>query len=202
MKRFIEYLKESEEFKHIVIIVGKFRPVTLGHCELVDAVKKNKKYASLPLVVLLTPAFPKDIEKSIKFFEIQKKMLSDNVKGKNITYKMAEESFVPNIISNYMKDGIKIDAIFCGADRYEEFKEQVEKKKQMAIKGWKNRHGDKPMPESWSIDTVIEETPRDESKVSGSLARKALKNGDKKEFKRICGPKSLAYFDELSELLV
>ena len=80
-----------------------------------------------------------------------------------------------NVISAMNASDENINAVLCGADRLESYRNQLKTNPEIAVV----------------------ETKRDPDGVSGTKLRKALMEGDKKEFERNADPATYKFYDKL-----
>lgn len=171
--------------KDVNITVGRFQPFTKGHLQMCkDGFDKN----GLPVVIFLVnnkkfdSRHPFSNDLILKELEIVKK-----------TNKFIEDIFIvtkANIVEMgeiLMEHEYVAHLLLCGEDREEKYRTtQVDVKKYREWGGY---------PDDFTTYTG---SGRVEN-VSGTLAREAIKNGDKKEFKRIMPDDTDKLFNEFSE---
>lgn len=161
--------------KHLVgqngsLISGRFQPFTLGHKKMFDEAFRTTDY----VVVNLVKGKKSDAAKNPYDAEFQKQMIQATFPDKEIEF---IESMTGSLITIMNKAEQNINVVWCGSDRYEEYKKQV----------------------SRNPDITVKEIKRTDNDISATQVRDALKNDDFELFKTLVPPQLHKFYDKLKE---
>ena len=185
--KFKDFLLENVEFKHTnpaknqaVLFIGRFQPLTIGHVDLYNKSKAKIKNRKVIFVIIRGKKTPK--EKSPFPLELSKKIIKSCIPNSEV-YEF-NTGFIPDIIDELRGKDYEVELVFCGPDRYEGYKKQIE------------RYGD-----LLNSHPQIIVFPRDKKKVSGTKVREALKNDDKDTFEKLTPKCEHKYYEELRKYI-
>ena len=155
------------------MISGRFQPFTLGHKKMFDLAFKKTDY----VVVNIVKGRKVDLAKNPFPSELQKEMIRAIYPTKNIEF---TESFSGNLITIMSKSEQNINVFWCGTDRYESYKTQLQR----------------------NPDLRVEEIKRSSDDISATKVRKAIKNNDFEAFKKLVPIEIHSYFDNLKQFFI
>jgi cytidyltransferase-like protein len=178
----MKYIKLYEEFilaetnsgERVALFPGRFMPVHNGHIEAFEKTSYEFDHIRvIPIQIAKTgpdSPFPKDLLEKIgkAVVAANKGLLADW-----ILFPDGIKTVIPQMAKLVMKNGYDPVALGCGADRYNDYKRQVDyllsPKSDVKVN-------------EFDLKSVMS---RDEDGPSGTRVREVLKNGDEKEFQKL-----------------
>jgi len=151
---------------NVAMFIGRLQPPTKLHLSIIREALKDFDN----VVVALVRGKKSDIKDNPFSFETQKKIINEVFPDVKVI-----EVSTGNILSAMNASDENINAVLCGSDRVEGYRNQLKNNPEIAVV----------------------ETARDMDGVSGTKLRKALIDGNKEEFQRNSDPKTYKFYDEL-----
>ena len=183
-------LAESNSGEFVALFPGRFMPVHNGHIEAFENTSYEFDHIRvIPIQIAKAgpdSPFPKDLlEKIGKAVAAEHK----NLIADWIIFPEGIKTVIPQMAKIAMEKGFDPIALGCGADRYNDYKRQVEylvsPKSDVKVNGF-------------DLKSVMN---RDEDGPSGTKVRETLKKGSEKDFQKLV-PKSVwPFYEELKSYI-
>lgn len=151
---------------NVALFIGRMQPPTKLHLSIIREGLKDFDN----VVVAIVKGKKSDASKNPFSFDTQKKIINEVFPDVKVI-----QVGTGNILSAMGAADENINAVLCGTDRVEDYRNQLKNNPEIAVV----------------------ETARDFDGVSGTKLRKALIDGDKKEYERNADPKTYKFYDEL-----
>ncbi len=197
--------------KNVVVALGRFSPPTRGHYKVIDAMKAfirdnpKLKLEAIPVVVIVAGSkSDQDKQRNPLSGDERKSFMESSGRANGVKFLVA-----PNAIAAFTevrKAGYEPIAVAAGSDRQDEYRRILDeyftedgtpvKKGGQPIKhhlvGGLERDADKDADDGESyyqkvVDMINDGDKVDDDMISGSLARYAVRQGEKKAFAYIVG---------------
>lgn len=195
--------------KNVVVAIGRFNPPTIGHYHIIDAMKafirKNDRFEAMPVVVIIEGAKSKDDHSRNPLTGSERQaFMESSGRANNVKFMIA--SSAADAFEKVRLAGFEPMAIAAGSDRVAGYKGLLDG--YFTEDGHSVKDGGKKIDREFVpglerdadaddssgddyyqkiIDMVNDGEKLKIEMVSGSLARYAVRNGEKKAFSHIVG---------------
>lgn len=174
MRKFKDFITEKE--KTHGIFSGRFQPLTKAHASIIETIGKENTNGTIFLVKGKNTS--KDKASNPFGVEIQKKML-EAIAPKNVTVKIIPTGFFVDDLNDMMEKNF---VAYAGTDRVNAYKRFISY-----------------LDENKTLE--IREIKRSEEDISATKVRKALKEGNEEEFKKLTDKRIHKMYNELKDVI-
>jgi nicotinamide mononucleotide adenylyltransferase len=155
------------------LISGRFQPFTNGHKKMFDEAFSKTDY----VVVNIVKGKKSDVSRNPYPIELQEELIKATFPTKNIEFVSTTSGSLITIMNKAEQN---INVIWCGSDRYNEYKKQVER----------------------NPDISVEEIKRTDNDISATKVRQSIIDNDIVVFKTLVPKETHDYFKTLRDYLV
>ncbi len=162
------------------LFLGRLQPPHLGHKKNIDRMKN-------PIIgIVRGEKSSQDKERNPISLDYQVELIKKM--APNATVKVFADGFLPFIISAMRGDGLEIVKVFAGTDRIKSYEQTV-------------KSFNKKIPEDRQMDITFVEIERDDSAVSATKVRAAIRSGNEQIYKDSVPKELWGEFEKLKDIM-